>query len=59
MIDSITGYRTYITAGAILVVGILSSFGVEIPEYVWAALAAAGLGFLRAGVNNANSAKEK
>jgi hypothetical protein len=44
------GKRTYLTAGAILAVGILVGFGVQVPEYVWAALAALGLGFLRAGV---------
>ncbi len=47
------GKRTYLTAGGILVCGILAAFGVQIPEYVWAALAAAGLGFLRAGVKRA------
>ena len=46
----ISGKKTYITAGVILVVGILKSVGVEIPLYVWAALSAAGLAFLRSGV---------
>jgi hypothetical protein len=44
------GKRTYLVAGAILLCGILSSCGVEIPEFVWAALAALGLGFVRAGI---------
>ena len=47
------GKRTYLTAAAILVCGILSWRGVVIPEYIWAALAALGLGFLRAGVRKA------
>jgi len=46
----IEGRRTYAVALAILACGILSAYGVEIPEYVWASLAALGLGFLRAGV---------
>ena len=49
----ITGKKTYATALAILTVGILKWQGVEIPEYVWAALAALGLAFLRAGVQSA------
>jgi len=44
------GKRTYLVAGAILVCGLLSACGVAIPEFVWAALGALGLGFLRAGV---------
>lgn len=47
------GKRTYLTAAAILACGILSWRGVVIPEFVWAALAALGLGFLRAGVKRA------
>lgn len=47
------GKRTYLTAGAILLCGVLSVYGVAIPEYVWAAVAALGLGFLRAGVRKA------
>ena len=44
------GKKTYAMAAVILLCGILASQGVEIPEYVWAALAGLGLGFLRAGV---------
>ncbi|MFO7959006.1 MAG: hypothetical protein R6X33_18120 [Candidatus Brocadiia bacterium] len=47
------GKRTYLTAAVILVCGILTAYGVEVPDYVWAALAALGLGFLRAGVRKA------
>ena len=49
----IHGKRTYAVAVVILACGILASQGVTIPEYVWAALAAFGLGFLRAGVDGA------
>ena len=47
------GKKTYCIAGAIVVCGILSAYGVEIPEYVWAALGALGLGWLRSGVKKA------
>ncbi len=46
----IDGRRTYAVALVILTCGILAGYGVAIPEYVWASLAALGLGFLRAGV---------
>jgi len=48
--ELLDGRKTYITAGAIVVAGILQSQGVQVPGYVWAALSALGLGFLRAGV---------
>lgn len=44
------GKKTYLAAGAILTCGILAAYGVGIPEYIWATLAALGLGFLRAGI---------
>jgi hypothetical protein len=47
------GKKTYAVALTILTCGVLSAYGVEIPEYVWAALTAFGLGFLRAGVAKA------
>ena len=46
----ISGKKPYAVAFVILACGIMASQGIEIPEYVWAALAAFGLGFLRAGV---------
>ena len=46
----ISGKKTYAVALVILACGIMAQQGVEVPEYVWAALAAFGLGFLRAGV---------
>lgn len=46
----IDGKRTYAIAVAILTRGILAHYGVSIPVYVDAALAAFGLAFLRAGV---------
>ena len=45
------GKKTYAVAGVILACGVLKHFGVEVPEFVWAALAAFGLGFLRMGVS--------
>ena len=46
----VEGRKTYAVALTILVCGVLSSQGVVIPEYVWAALAAFGLAFLCVGV---------
>ena len=51
------GKKTYAVASAILVVGILSHYGIEIPDFVWAALSAFGLAFLRAGVAKAGLIK--
>lgn len=51
VVQWLEGKKTYAVALVILVCGILSAYGVEIPEYVWAALSAFGLGFLRAGVS--------
>lgn len=47
------GKKTYITAAVIIIVGVLRAYNVEIPPYVWAALSALGLGFLRAAVSKA------
>lgn len=47
------GKKSYLTAAAILVVGVLQLYGVEVPTFVWAALGALGLGFLRAAVKKA------
>ncbi len=47
----IEGRKTYAVALVILTCGILTRYGYEIPEYAWAALAAFGLAFLRAGVS--------
>lgn len=49
----IDGYKTYLTVGAILIVGALEASGVTIPVYVWSALGAAGLGFIRMAVAKA------
>ena len=51
----LSGRRSYLTAAAILGCGVLSAYGVQIPEYVWAALGALGLGFLRAAVKKTES----
>ena len=44
------GKKTYVTAAAIVICGILKDQGVPIPEYVWYALAALGLAFMRDAV---------
>jgi hypothetical protein len=51
----LVGKRTYLVAATILLCGILGECGVTIPQFVWAALAALGLGFLRAGVDEAKA----
>ena len=48
----LTGKKTYAVALAILVCGVLGTQGIKIPEFAWTAMAAFGLGFLRAGVSN-------
>lgn len=46
------GKKTYLIAIAILIVTLLKdTYGIEVSESVWGALAAFGLGFLRAGVD--------
>jgi hypothetical protein len=47
------GKKTYAVALSILACGVLTHYGIEVPEFIWAALAAFGLGFLRAGVGKA------
>jgi len=53
VVKFVEGKKTYFVAATILVCGILSHFGIEVPDYIWFALAALGLGFLRAGVRKA------
>ncbi len=50
------GKKTYLVVAVTFVAGGLTACGVEIPEWVWALLAAAGLGSLRAGVGRADAA---
>lgn len=50
------GKKTYLTALVILICGVLAGFGITVPEYVWGALAAIGLGFLRVGVTKSGPA---
>ena len=56
IIDWLNGKKTYITAASIVVCGVLTACHVTIPEYVWAALAALGLTWLRVGVQKAEDA---
>jgi len=51
------GKKTYAVAITILICGVLNWQGVVIPEFLWAALAAFGLGFLRAGVKKTETTK--
>ena len=44
------GKKTYLVVVLTFVVGGMLASGVQIPEWVWALLGAAGLGGLRAGV---------
>ena len=50
VVKFIEGKKTYAVALTILAAGVLEHYGVEVPEFVWAAMAAFGLAFLRAGV---------
>ena len=49
----LSGKKTYLDAGAIIVCGVLQGYGVQIPPYVWAAIAAFGLASLRDAVKKA------
>ena len=53
VVQWLEGKKTYAVAITILICGLLNWRGVQIPEFIWAALAAFGLGFLRAGVQKA------
>jgi hypothetical protein len=44
------GKKTYLVTAATFVLGGLVAVGVEVPEWLWPLLAAAGLGTLRSGV---------
>lgn len=52
IVEWLKGKKTYFIAATIGIVAALQYLGVEIPEWVYALLAALGLGSLRAGVNN-------
>ena len=55
----LTGYRTYIVAGLVLVAGVLEGLGIfAIPAWVWPLLGASGLGFLRASQAGVKKAVE-
>ena len=58
IVEFLKGWKTYAVAAATVIVAFCKErFGVDVPEFVWAALAAAGLAFLRAGVSKANEPK--
>ena len=60
IVKFISSHKTYITAGAIGILGVLQGLDVLVlPESAWLVLGAMGLGFLRAGVNKiAKTVKE-
>jgi len=60
IVQFISSNKTYITAGAIGILGVLQGLEVLIlPESAWLVLGALGLGFLRAGVRKvAQTVKE-
>jgi len=41
------GKKSYIVAACIIVTGVLNENGIEVPVYVWSALAALGLAAIR------------
>jgi len=50
MLKWLEGKKTYIVAVGIFVMGGIMASGVEIPEWVWGAIGAAGLGAIRAAI---------
>lgn len=52
----LSGKKTYLVGILIAVLGVLEGTGTfTIPEYVWPILAAAGLGFMRSGINKVSN----
>lgn len=50
------GYRTYMAAGAMLVMAAMEWMGYSMPQEFWLVLNALGLGFLRAALPEAPKA---
>jgi len=50
MFDWLKGKKTYLVAATTFLLGGLSAVGVTVPAWVYALLAATGIGTLRAGV---------
>lgn len=50
MFGWLAGYRTYLSAAAMVGVGVATALGVSIPNEVWMILGGLGLGSLRAAV---------
>jgi len=57
MLNWLQGKRTYIIAAATFVMGGLQAAGLPIAPWIYPLLAAAGLGGLRAGVNDTTAGK--
>ncbi len=50
LLEWLDGKKTYITVAATFIIGGLEALGYGIPSWVYALLAALGVGFLRRGV---------
>lgn len=51
ILNWLSGKKTYLIAATVAVLGGLTAWGYEIPEFVWYILGALGLGTLRAGIS--------
>ena len=59
IVNWLTGKKSYIVAGLILVLSVLSGFDIcTIPEWMWGCLAALGLGTVRIAVSGIQNAME-
>lgn len=55
LIDSLKGYKTYITVAVAFIIGGLNATGyidMATTEKIWGILGFLGLGFIRSGINN-------
>ena len=53
LVKWVEGYKTYFVAALIVALGVLDEYGVELPAFIWPTVYALGLGFLRAGIKQA------
>lgn len=54
-LDFLNGKKTYIAAGLIVILTeLIIGFHIVIPEYIWIALGAMGLGFIKASIPSDN-----
>lgn len=52
------GKKTYVIMVVALIIAAVQIYGIQIPEYVWAILAALGLGGVRSAINKVKSPNE-